>query len=137
ATDVGSYLQALPSDGTVPYLPEWQYIETPGHSPGHISLFRTKDKLLISGDAIVTVKQDAFFKVLLQVEELNGPPVYLTTDWITAKESVKKLALLAPEVLIAGHGKVMSGPTLTKQLLDLSEHFDEKAIPNHGKYVED
>lgn len=68
ATDVGSYLQALPSDGTVPYLPEWQYIETPGHSPGHISLFRTKDKLLISCDAIVTVKQDAFFKVLLQVE---------------------------------------------------------------------
>src|SRR4051812_46259884 len=33
-------IYALPEDGTVPGLKDWRYIHTPGHAPGHISLFR-------------------------------------------------------------------------------------------------
>ena len=45
-----------PSDGSIPNMPGWQWIHTPGHSPGHISLFREKDRSLIAGDAFVAVK---------------------------------------------------------------------------------
>ena len=54
----------LPSDGTVPHLPDFKWIHTPGHTPGHISLFREKDQALIVGDAFVTVKQEYLYKVL-------------------------------------------------------------------------
>src|SRR3954464_4978873 len=38
--DIGTHFHALPENGDVPHLPDWRYIQTPGHSPGHISLFR-------------------------------------------------------------------------------------------------
>ncbi|ERN54371.1 hypothetical protein A33I_08100 [Alkalihalophilus marmarensis DSM 21297] len=34
-------------------------MHTPGHSPGHVSLFGENDRTLIVGDAFVTVKQDS------------------------------------------------------------------------------
>ena len=40
--DISSLLSALPETNEVPFLPEWKYIHTPGHSPGHISLFRER-----------------------------------------------------------------------------------------------
>ncbi|MEJ7766513.1 MAG: MBL fold metallo-hydrolase [Chitinophagaceae bacterium] len=44
---------ALPQGGRIPVLSDWKYIHTPGHAPGHISLFRESDKVLIVGDAFV------------------------------------------------------------------------------------
>ena len=55
--DATAFLKELPEDGTIPELPEWKWIHTPGHSPGHISLFREKDGVLVAGDAIVTTQQ--------------------------------------------------------------------------------
>ena len=78
--NLGGYVKALPGDQTVPGLPQWRWLHTPGHSPGHISLFRESDSLLLSADAFITVKQDSFYNVLLQIPEVNGPPRYLTTD---------------------------------------------------------
>src|SRR6185312_3536317 len=37
--DLGDQVQALPENGTVPGMPGWLWIHTPGHTPGHISLF--------------------------------------------------------------------------------------------------
>src|SRR5699024_8536701 len=71
---LGYYVEALPEDGSVPHLPEFKWIHTPGHAPGHVSFFREKDRTLIVGDAFVTVKQDALYKVLTQEQEINGPP---------------------------------------------------------------
>src|SRR5436190_1366011 len=45
--DLGTHINILPEDGSVPGLKGWKYIHTPGHTPGHISLFREEDKLLI------------------------------------------------------------------------------------------
>ena len=39
----------------VPGLPGWQCVPTPGHTPGHVSYFRPGDRVLISGDAVLTV----------------------------------------------------------------------------------
>ena len=35
--DLGGGVQALPDDQSVPGLPGWRWMHTPGHSPGHVS----------------------------------------------------------------------------------------------------
>ncbi|WP_309090953.1 MBL fold metallo-hydrolase [Domibacillus sp.] len=133
--NLGGNVEMLSSDGKVPHLPDFRWIHTPGHSPGHISLFRDKDRLLLAGDAFVTVKQDSFYKVVTQKEELKGPPRYLTTDWEAAKNSVAALEKLKPAVTITGHGRPMSGSELSNGLAMLVQEFDRVAVPDYGKYV--
>jgi len=133
--NLGNHIQPLPTDGTVPFLPEFQWIHTPGHSPGHISLFRERDGVLIVGDAFVTVKQEYLYKVLTQELEISGPPRYLTTDWKAAKNSVIKLAELTPKIAITGHGLPMTDELLTTSLDKLVKEFDDIAIPDYGKYI--
>lgn len=133
--DLGDHVRNLSEDGRVPGLPDWRWVHTPGHSPGHVSFFRDRDHALIAGDAFVTVRQDSLYKVLIQKKEVNGPPRYLTTDWHAAWESVKKLNALEPEVVVTGHGHAMADEALTKGLEDLTQRFDEVAIPDHGRYV--
>nr|WP_240056645.1 MBL fold metallo-hydrolase [Bacillus mesophilum] len=135
--DLGAHVQPLPADGTVPAMPEWKWIHTPGHTPGHISLFRENDKILIAGDAFVTVKQESLYKVLTQEQEISGPPKYLTTDWNAARSSVQTLQKLDPYVAITGHGIPMAAAELEENLLMLVQNFDSIAIPEHGKYVDE
>jgi glyoxylase-like metal-dependent hydrolase (beta-lactamase superfamily II) len=133
--DLGKNVKPLPSDGSVPHMTGFKWIHTPGHSPGHVSLFRENDRALIVGDAFVTVKQEYLYKVLTQEQEISGPPRYLTTDWKAAKESVIKLAALKPTAAVTGHGLPMSGELLTSSLEKLVENFDEIAKPDYGRYV--
>lgn len=129
------HVQILPSDGSVPHLPGWKWMYTPGHTEGHISLFREEDRALIAGDAFVTVKQESLYKVITQEKDIHGPPRYFTTDWKAAKQSVEKLAALNPSVAVTGHGLPMSGVELTDSLDSLVQNFDEIAKPDYGKYV--
>ncbi|MGV3540295.1 MAG: MBL fold metallo-hydrolase [Rufibacter sp.] len=129
-------LRILPESGAVPEMPGWHWVFTPGHSPGHVAFFREEDGLLLSGDAVITVKQDSFYKVLVQKEEIQGPPRYLTTDWPAAWDSVRKLQALHPKILIPGHGQVMQGEELANGLQTLVQEFDKIAIPDHGKFVD-
>ncbi|RUT36014.1 MBL fold metallo-hydrolase [Paenibacillus zeisoli] len=130
-------VHSLPGDGSVPNLPEWRWIHTPGHSPGHISLYRDSDGTLIAGDAFITVKQESALSVISQEMELHGPPAYFTTNWEQAKESVQKLAALKPQRAITGHGRPVSGEELTIGLNHLAENFDKLALPKHGRYVQE
>lgn len=132
---LGNHVKPLPDNGELPYLSEWKWIHTPGHSDGHISLFREKDRTLIAGDAFITVKQDSLAKVLVQEREVNGPPRYLTTDWQLAKKSVEKLAALHPRVAVTGHGLPMEGEDLEQGLTKLVNEFDTIAVPDYGKFV--
>ncbi|MEK3889239.1 MBL fold metallo-hydrolase [Bacillus sp. FSL K6-3431] len=134
--NLGNQVEELPSDGSVPHMPGFRWIHTPGHAPGHVSLFREEDRALIAGDAFVTVKQDSLYKVFTQEQEINGPPRYLTTDWQAALESVKKLEALKPSVAVTGHGLPMSGELLSNSLQKLVREFDQIAIPDYGKYVD-
>lgn len=135
--NIAPALRELPSNNSIPGLEEWRWIHVPGHSPGQIALFRDRDRFLIAADAFVTVKQDSLYKVLIQKEEVHGPPVYLTTNWEMARDSVQKLESLKPNFVITGHGQAMEGEELWKGLSNLVLKFDEIAIPSHGKFVRD
>ncbi len=134
--DLGNNVKTLPTDGTVPHMPEFRWTHTPGHTPGHISLFREKDRTLIAGDAFVTVKQEYLYKVITQEQEISGPPRYLTTNWKAAKESVIKLEKLKPLTAVTGHGIPMSGELLSTSLKTLVQEFDKIAVPDYGKYID-
>ncbi|RBI69175.1 MBL fold metallo-hydrolase [Vreelandella sulfidaeris] len=134
--DLRPRIQTLPEDGSVPGMPGWRWIATPGHTPGHVSFFRDSDRAMIVGDAFVTVRQDELYQVLTQHEELSGPPRYFTPDWDAARDSVQRLAALKPSVVLTGHGRPMAGEALNRDLETLARDFDHIARPSHGKSVE-
>ncbi|HYG98802.1 MAG TPA: MBL fold metallo-hydrolase [Terriglobales bacterium] len=129
---VGERVREFPSLRKLPGLKGWEVIETPGHTPGHVSFFRKEDRVLIAGDAFTTINQDSMFDVLSKRQSVNRPPVYYTSDWDTAHESVKKLARLEPEVLAAGHGVPMTGAAAIRGLERLAYEWP---APLHGRYV--
>lgn len=133
--NLDEHIHQLDANGQISQLPDWQWIHTPGHTKGHISLYREKDGTLIAGDAFVTVKQESLYKVITQTQEISGPPKYFTTNWDEAWESVNKLQRLSPNIAVTGHGQPMSGMFLKEELEKLSKHFDTIAIPEHGRYV--
>lgn len=133
--DVSERLHLLPEDGTIPFMPGWRWLHTPGHSPGHVSLFREYDRTLIAGDAFITTKAESAYATLFQSPELHGPPAYFTIDWEKAEESVRKLAQLDPHLVITGHGRAMEGPEIAEGLKDLARNFKAIAVPRKGAYV--
>lgn len=128
-------VHTLPEDGAVPGMPDWQWIHTPGHTPGHVSLFRESDRTLIAGDAFVTTKQESALAVLAQRKEIHGPPAYYTSDWEDARRSVEVLAALRPTVAATGHGVPMRGERMLHDLETLARDFDRLAVPADGRYV--
>jgi glyoxylase-like metal-dependent hydrolase (beta-lactamase superfamily II) len=134
--DASRWLQDLPADGRVPAMPGWQWLHTPGHTRGHVSLWREFDRTLIAGDAFITTAQESAYAVLTQQPELHGPPMYYTTDWDSASASVAQLAALDPEVVITGHGPPLRGQGLREALHTLSDRFEVVAVPAQGRYVD-
>lgn len=135
--DVQESLYELPDDGTVPNLPDWKWLHTPGHTPGHISLFRERDGVLIAGDAVVTTKQESVFSVMAQKKVLSGPPKYFTPDWGSAARTVRELAALEPNVIASGHGPSMYGDEARKALHKMSREFWHMGMPEKGRYVKE
>ncbi len=131
----GERVWPIDSDGTIPQLPGWQVFHTPGHAPGHISLFREEDRTLIAGDAFVTTNQNSAIAVATQREEFHGPPAYFTYDWHDARQSVRKLANLNPLAVGTGHGVSVRGYELQIKLHHLADNFEEQSIPSQGRYV--
>jgi glyoxylase-like metal-dependent hydrolase (beta-lactamase superfamily II) len=133
--DLGERVQPLPEDGSVPGMPGWRWLWTPGHTPGHVSFFRDSDAVLIAGDAFVTTRQESLLAVLEQRPELHGPPSYFTQDWDAARGSVQRLAELMPEVVATGHGRPMHGRVMREALETLAANFEMLAVPRDGRYV--
>src|SRR6476469_7255670 len=130
-----SFVQQLPQEGSVPVLEDWRWLHTPGHTPGHISLFRERDGVLIAGDAFVTTMQESLIAVATQAKIISGPPKYFTPDWVSATRSVRELAVLEPNVIATGHGKSFYGEEGRKALHRLVREFWIKAMPANGRYV--
>ena len=134
--DVSRWLQALPADGSVPAMPGWRWLHTPGHTPGHVSLWRESDRTLIVGDAFVTTNNESAYEALIAQEpEMHGPPRYFTPDWVSSKRSVEALAALEPELVLTGHGHPLRGQEMRDALHLLARDFDRIAVPAHGRYV--
>ena len=132
--NLGDRVQALPEDGSIPHLTTWRWIHTPGHTAGHISLFRDEDRTLIAGDAFVTLKAESAISNLTRKESVRRPPAYFTTDWEQARRSVETLAELRPEIAATGHGIPMHGELLRHQLDELAANF-AALMPRDGRYV--
>jgi len=79
-------------------------LETPGHSPGHISLWRERDRVLVCGDV--------FFNLHLPTLRygVRHPPEPFTVDPQLNRASQRKLAALRPEVALFGHGPALRDP---------------------------
>lgn len=131
--NLGSRLCAL-RPGGMSGMPRWQVLHTPGHTAGHVSLFRPEDGVLLAGDAFCTTKPESFFEAALaQTPELHGPPSYFTADWNQARTSVQQLAALNPKVLAPGHGRPLSGESVPEELRRLASNFDRIAVPDNRK----
>lgn len=109
-SDLTEVARPLQPGAEVPALPGWECVPTPGHTPGHVSLFRRADRVLIAGDALVTLRLNSVTGLVLQRPGLSGPPWYTTWNRAMSRDSVARVASLAPSVLAGGHGEPMAGP---------------------------
>lgn len=82
-------------------------VTAPGHTPGHIALFDTRDATLIAGDAFVVA---GGLSVAGKPSLLFPLPSWATWHRPTALESARKLRALNPSKLAVGHGKVLHDP---------------------------
>ena len=130
--DLRGRVRALPDDGSVPHAPGWRWLHTPGHTHGHVSLFRKADRTLLAGDALATMDMDSWTSHLTEREELDRPAAPFTTDWGAARRSVEELARLEPAVVAAGHGVPMRGPGVAAAVRGLAARFP---VPPRGRYV--
>jgi glyoxylase-like metal-dependent hydrolase (beta-lactamase superfamily II) len=133
--DVGHRARVLPADGSIPGMPGWRWVHTPGHTAGHVALFREADRVLVAGDAFVTTKQESLLAVMTQRRELHGPPAYFTPDWRSARQSVETLAELEPARVISGHGRALYGAGMREELHRLARDFGRRGVPRHGRYA--
>ena len=130
--DFGSRVQALPEDGAVPHLPGWRWVHTPGHTPGHVSLWQADGRTLLAGDAFATMDLDSWATQVTHKRALDRPPVPFTPDWDAADASIRRLSELRPDAVGAGHGRAMSSPNLANQLV---RYAAVQHRPDRGRYV--
>jgi glyoxylase-like metal-dependent hydrolase (beta-lactamase superfamily II) len=128
--DLGALVRRF--DDSASPLPDWLAIHTPGHTAGHLSLFRESDGTLLAGDALATMNQESWVSTVTLERELRWPPAPLTTDWTAANASVHRLAALRPRAIAAGHGLPMIGDDTTTAMEIFASHF---APPRGGRYV--
>ena len=122
--------RALDPTGQAPALPGWEWVATPGHSPGHVSYFRREDRVLLSGDALVTLRVNSPAGWLVGANDApSGPPRYTSWDWSTARESIQALASLEPAVVAGGHGRPLAGAGTAPSLRAFAEHMGGR--PGH------
>ena len=71
-------------------------IFTPGHTPGHLSLYLERSKILVTGDALTA-----------EGGHLNGPNPSMTLEMRLAMQSIRRLAELDVETIVCYHGGVV------------------------------
>ncbi len=87
----------------LPYCGGIRVIHTPGHTPGHLSLYLERSRTLIAGDALVS--EDGV---------LQGPRPGVTLDMATALRSVGKLTGLDVERAVTYHGGLVERDVATR-----------------------
>ena len=121
-----------PNTGPLPGLDGWSWVFTPGHSPGHVSIFRAADRTLLAGDALATMNMDSWIEMVVKQRELSPAGNPFISDWEKYPASARTLAGLEPLTLAAGHGYPMTGNDLPGDLERFARHL---SAPRHGRYV--
>jgi hydroxyacylglutathione hydrolase len=79
-------------------------LDTPGHSPGHVSYWRESDRVLLCGDVMFGFNP---FRLGGPIQE---PPALLTPDIARNRESARRIAALEPALVCFGHGPPLRDP---------------------------
>jgi len=79
----------------------FQVYQTPGHSPGSLSIYWPERKVLITGDLI-------FYGGVGRTDFLEGNSKLLM-------ESIERMANLDTEILLPGHGEIVMGKEMVLQ----------------------
>jgi hydroxyacylglutathione hydrolase len=92
--------------------PGFVVLETPGHSPGHVSYWRESDRTLVCGDVLFNMN------LFTTARGLREPPAMLTPDPARNRDSARRLAALEPELVLFGHGPPLRDPAILKEFVD-------------------
>jgi hydroxyacylglutathione hydrolase len=79
-------------------------LDTPGHSPGHVSYWRESDRTLLCGDVMWGLNP------LTLRSGIREPFGVVTPDVARNRESARRIAALAPELVCFGHGPPLRDP---------------------------
>jgi glyoxylase-like metal-dependent hydrolase (beta-lactamase superfamily II) len=109
-SSLAGIVQPLGPEGAIRGVEGWRWIHTPGHTPGHVAYVRARDRVVLSGDAVLTLEVNSWAGLLRQRQGLSGPPWYTTWDRRAAVASIIEIANLEPRVLAGGHGLPLAGP---------------------------
>jgi glyoxylase-like metal-dependent hydrolase (beta-lactamase superfamily II) len=90
----------------------FQVLDTPGHSPGHVSYWRESDRALIVGDVFTNID------TLTGLPGLHEPKTFFTPDPARNRESMRKLAALEPALVCFGHGRPLRDPGKLSRFTD-------------------
>jgi glyoxylase-like metal-dependent hydrolase (beta-lactamase superfamily II) len=96
-----------------------EVIASPGHTPGHIAFFDTRDRTLIAGDALMT---QGGIAVSGQLRILFPISPFVTWHRPSALASARALRALEPSRLAVGHGPVLENPLAAMdEAIDIAE----------------
>jgi glyoxylase-like metal-dependent hydrolase (beta-lactamase superfamily II) len=87
-------------------LAGFRVIHAPGHTPGHVLLFRERDRVAIAGDVLANLS------LKRGLGHLSEPPHPFSANPLLNRESIKLLVGLRPALVCFGHG-----PPLRKRAL--------------------
>ncbi len=90
--------EVLSEGQTLPVLGGLKALETPGHTPGHLSFFSPSQGVLFAGDSMVSDAQGG----------LHSSRPELTWDQSKAADSTRRQANLKPGIVCPGHGPVVT-----------------------------
>lgn len=110
AGSLAGTVRPLGPGGSIPGVEGWHWVHTPGHTPGHVAFVRADDRVVISGDALLTLRVNAVAGLLWGSQGLSAPPWYTTWDRDATRTSIRSIADLEPSVLAGGHGRPLAGP---------------------------
>jgi len=88
----------------------WRFAWTPGHTAGHVSLFRPEDGVLVAGDAVLPR-----ITPTLGVNRQREDPV---GDYV---EALARLRALRPALVLPGHGDPLHGAARMEELRAAAE----------------
>ena len=100
----------------------FKVLHFPGHAPGLIGLWRESDRVAIVSDVIYLLDSTKMGRPLPKGEASVPHPAW-NWDHAKAKESVRKLAALEPELVCTGHNEPLRGPNLRPALEQAAEKY--------------
>jgi glyoxylase-like metal-dependent hydrolase (beta-lactamase superfamily II) len=99
--------------GALPGGGGWEWILTPGHSPGHVTVYHPERRLLIAGD-----------HVLPRISPNIGADLYAENPLADYLDSLRRLRGLPVDLVLPSHGEPFTG--FAERIDVLLAHHDER-----------